>query len=82
MTTTVAESSGRNQTEVRIEEYLADRLGEDSRMYLKSKEIADDLGISTKEVAAHLLKLEESAGVVDIEAWATTRATTWQITQP
>jgi hypothetical protein len=48
-------------------------------MYFKSKFIADDVGLSPKEIGALMVKLRDSASELEIEKWSYTSATTWRI---
>ncbi|ELZ79310.1 hypothetical protein C454_13483 [Haloferax gibbonsii ATCC 33959] len=48
-------------------------------MYFKSKFIADDVGLSPKEIGALMVKLRDSATDLTIEKWSYTSATTWRV---
>lgn len=63
-------------------ERLADYLREeaaDGETYFKAKFIADDVGLSPKEIGALIVQLRESAQDLEIEKWAYTGATTWRV---
>ena len=62
----------------RLERYLQ-RKAEDGEMYFKSKFIADEVGLSAKEIGALMVKLTESATDIEIEKWSYTSATTWRV---
>lgn len=62
----------------RLEQYLQ-RKAEDGEMYFKSKFIADEVGLSSKEIGALMVKLTESATDIEIEKWSYTSATTWRV---
>jgi hypothetical protein len=47
--------------------------------YFKSKFIADEVGLSPKEIGALMVKLKESASDIQIEKWSYTGATTWRV---
>jgi len=47
--------------------------------YFKSKFIADEVGLSPKEIGALMVKLAESATDLEIEKWSYTSATTWRV---
>jgi len=47
--------------------------------YFKSKFIADDVGLSPKEIGALMVKLKDSATDLEIEKWSYTSATTWRV---
>lgn len=63
----------------RLEQYLREQL-EDGELYFKSKFIADDVGLSPKEIGALMLQLKESVSDLTIEKWSYTSATTWRVT--
>ena len=65
--------------ESRLRSYLRQR-AEGGEVYIKSKFIADDVGLSPKEIGALMVKLRDSATDLDIEKWSYTSATTWRVT--
>ena len=64
----------------RLADYLRERV-DDGEMYFKSKFIADDVGLSSKEIGALIVKLQESVDDLSIERWSYTGATTWRVEQ-
>ena len=64
----------------RLADYLRAR-AEDGEMYFKSKFIADDVGLSSKEIGALIVKLQDSVDDLSIERWSYTGATTWRVEQ-
>jgi CRP-like cAMP-binding protein len=64
--------------EERLHAYLAQK-AEDGEIYFKSKFIADEVGLSPKEIGALMVKLKDSATAVEIEKWSYTSATTWRV---
>jgi len=64
--------------EDRLRTYLKQR-AQDGEMYFKSKFIADEVGLSPKEIGALMVKLKESAQELEIEKWSYTSATTWRV---
>ncbi|WP_436936200.1 DUF7123 family protein [Halovenus marina] len=64
--------------EDRLRSYLRQK-AEDGEMYFKSKFIADEVGLSPKEIGALMVKLRKSAGELEIEKWSYTSATTWRV---
>ena len=48
-------------------------------MYFKSKFIAEEVGLSPKEIGALMVKLRDSASELTVEKWSYTSATTWRI---
>ncbi|RRJ31705.1 DUF7123 family protein [Halocatena pleomorpha] len=75
-----AESLPANKEE-RLLAYLHQQAVEDNgEVYFKSKFIADDVGLSPKEIGALMCKLRDSATDLSIEKWSYTSATTWRVT--
>jgi len=77
---TDASTSDAKQKDERLADYLRDRV-DDGEMYFKSKFIADDVGLSAKEIGALIVKLQESVDDLSIERWSYTGATTWRVEQ-
>ncbi len=66
-----------SEEDQRILEYLR----ESSSRYYRAKNIAEQIGLSSKQVGARLSKLAEKAEDVDIEKWGRARSTTWRVTR-
>ena len=64
--------------EDRLRRYLSEKAA-DGELFFKSKFIADDVGLSPKEIGALMVKLKESAVDLEIEKWSYTSATTWRV---
>ncbi|PSQ07521.1 hypothetical protein BRC97_03655 [Halobacteriales archaeon QS_6_71_20] len=64
--------------EERLAAFLREK-AEDGELYFKSKFIADEVGLSPKEIGALMVKLKDSACGLSIEKWSYTSATTWRI---
>jgi hypothetical protein len=83
-TTSPATSSEELRTgskEDRLRMYLRQRTEEgDGEIYFKSKFIADDVDLSSKEIGALMLKLRDTTADLSIEKWSYTSATTWRVT--
>ncbi|PSP39401.1 hypothetical protein BRD20_04350 [Halobacteriales archaeon SW_8_65_20] len=77
--TTPATESESEGKESRLKNYLA-RKAEDGELYFKSKFIADEVGLSPKEIGALMVKLRDTATEINVEKWSYTSATTWRIT--
>ncbi len=78
MSTTTQPSMAQESKEARLKRYLNDRAS-DGELYFKSKFIADDVGLSPKEIGALMVKLSASAEDLTIEKWSYTSATTWRV---
>ena len=64
----------------RILEYLRDSVSR-GEQYFRSKNIADKIGLSPKQVGTRLPKLDEETDDVEIEKWGRARSTTWRVSQ-
>lgn len=74
-----AQTSNDNK-ETRLKQYLRARVTDsDGEIYFKSKFIADEVGLSPKEIGALMVKLKDSASELEIEKWSYTSATTWRV---
>jgi CRP-like cAMP-binding protein len=78
MSTTTEPSTADKETHLRS--YLRQRAA-DGEVYVKSKFIADDVGLSPKEIGALMVKLRDSATELEIEKWSYTSATTWRVSR-
>ena len=64
--------------EDRLKRYLTEKAA-DGELFFKSKFIADDVGLSPKEIGALMVKIRESATDLEVEKWSYTSATTWRV---
>ena len=64
--------------ETRLKQYLLEK-AENGELYFKSKFIADEVGLSPKEIGALMVKLRDSASELTVEKWSYTSATTWRV---
>jgi hypothetical protein len=67
------------EEEKRILAYLRDSVARGER-YVRSRTIADAIGLTAKQVGVRLPELSEKAEEVDIEKWGRARSTTWRVT--
>lgn len=77
-TTSTMDESEQPDKETRLASYLRDRAA-DGEAYFKSKFIADEVGLSPKEIGALMVKLQDRISDVEIEKWSYTGATTWRV---
>jgi hypothetical protein len=68
-----------NETQTRLITYLRNGLGS-GRHYFKSKYIAKDLGLSSKEVGTNMAILAEICQEISIVRWSYSNSTTWMVT--
>lgn len=69
-----------SETDRKILDYLRDSVAR-GESYFRSKNIAENLGLSSKQVGARLPKLDEESDEVEIEKWGRARSTTWRVTR-
>ncbi|WP_135829133.1 DUF7123 family protein [Halorussus halobius] len=65
--------------ERRILAYLRESVSKGER-YFRSKNIAEHLELSSKQVGVRLPELAEKSEEVDIEKWGRAKSTTWKVT--
>jgi hypothetical protein len=78
-TTAPAEESPETSKAERLASFLRAEAA-DGETYFKAKFIADDVGLSPKEIGALIVQLQESVSDLEIERWSYTGATTWRVT--
>lgn len=64
-----------------IYRYLHARLvdQEADELYFKCREIADDLGMSSKEIGVTMRQLQDADLDIEVEKWSWSKATTWRV---
>ncbi|MEZ3143983.1 hypothetical protein [Halobaculum sp. MBLA0143] len=67
-----------NQKQRQILSYLRDHA--DDQTYFKSRLIAEDLGLTAKEVGANMTAIRDGEFDVDVEKWGYSSGTTWMVT--
>ena len=75
--TTSAVSDSLSEKQRRICAYLRDRA--DEQTYFKSRLIAEDLGLSAKEVGANMRTIRSAETDLSIEKWGYSSGTTWMV---
>jgi len=78
-TESAARTGDRSKAE-RLAAFLREEAA-DGETYFKAKFIADDVGLSPKEIGALIVQLQGSMQDLEIEKWAYTGATTWRVSQ-
>jgi hypothetical protein len=63
----------------RLQSYLQQQTETQGELYFKSRFIADEVGLSAKEIGALMVQLEDTSTALEIERWSYTSATTWRI---
>lgn len=63
----------------RILRYLSENA--DTKTYFKSRLIAEDLGLTAKEVGANMRAILNGDFEVTVEKWGYSSGTTWKVTQ-
>ncbi len=77
-TTTSGDAEQLTPKQRRILRYLREQA--DDQMYFKSRLIADELGMSAKEVGANMTPLVEGDVDLTVEKWGYSSGTTWMVT--
>jgi len=67
-----------SEKQQRILRYLEQHA--DDRTYFKSRLIAEDLGMSAKEVGTNMKAIEQGEYGVSVEKWGYSSSTTWMVT--
>ncbi|WP_225335157.1 DUF7123 family protein [Halomicrobium urmianum] len=78
MSATAQPSNDEPSKEQRLKSFL-EKKAADGEVYFKSKFIADEVGLSPKEIGALMVKLKDSAQDLHVEKWSYTSATTWRV---
>ncbi|KYH27530.1 hypothetical protein HAPAU_01980 [Halalkalicoccus paucihalophilus] len=76
---TTATVSSLNEKQERILQYLRDHA--DTQTYFKSRLIAEDLGLTAKEVGTNMSTLQSGEFGLNVEKWGYSSSTTWMISQ-
>jgi len=67
-----------SEEDKRILAHLRKRV-QGGEQYLRSKHIAEAIGLTAKQVGSRLPRLAEHSEDVDIEKWSRARSTTWRV---
>ncbi|GAA0191847.1 MULTISPECIES: DUF7123 family protein [Halobaculum] len=78
-TAAVEASADLSDKQHRILAYLREHAAEQT--YFKSRLIAEELGLSAKEVGANMSAVVDAAVDIDVEKWGYSSGTTWMVTQ-
>ena len=78
-TTTQVTTTDLSAKQRRILQYLRTEAGEQT--YFKSRLIAEDLGLSAKEVGANMRAILDGEFDISVEKWGYSSGTTWKVTQ-
>jgi hypothetical protein len=78
-TTTQVTTTDLSAKQRRILQYLRTEAGEQT--YFKSRLIAEDLGLSAKEVGANMRAILDGEFDITVEKWGYSSGTTWKVTQ-
>ena len=60
-------------------EYLRARTREEGTIYVKSRFIAEDIDLSSKEIGSFMKRLADGATDLSVEQWSYTNGTTWRV---
>jgi hypothetical protein len=62
-------------------DYLRARVREENGIYVKSRVIAEDVDLSSKEIGSYMKRLAETDAGPTVEAWSYTNGTTWYVSR-
>jgi hypothetical protein len=69
------------ESETTLIKYLREQIA-NGKMYFKSKYIAEEIGITPKQVGATLFRLSERRiRGIKVMQWSSSNSTTWQVTR-
>jgi hypothetical protein len=60
--------------------YLRRRVREEGAIYVKSRVVAEEIPLSSKEIGSYMRRLRDGPTELQVEAWAYTNGTTWYVT--
>ena len=63
----------------RILSYLREQASR-GEQYFRAKNVAEAIGLTSKQVGSRLPRLSEKSEEVEIEQWGRARSTTWKVT--
>jgi hypothetical protein len=72
------DAPGLSEKQQRILAYLREHVSEQT--YFKSRLIADELGMSAKEVGTNMTAIASGEFDVEVEKWGYSSSTTWMVT--
>jgi hypothetical protein len=75
---TTSDPSGLSEIQQQILEFLRDHA--EDQTYFKSRLIADELGLSAKEVGTNMTAIERGEFDITVEKWGYSSSTTWMVT--
>jgi len=75
---TTAEMANLSEKQHQILQFLRDAV--DGQTYFKSRLIADELGMSPKEVGTNMPALERGEFDITVKKWGYSSSTTWMVT--
>ncbi len=64
----------------RVLKHLRDGVSR-GKNYFKSRSIADETDLSSKQVGVHLANLRDACDDLEIEKWARSTSTTWRVSE-
>jgi len=79
-TNTAAADTKLSAKATRLAQYLRNEVSDSNgEIYVKGKFISDDVGLSSKEIGALMLQLQDAVSGLSIEKWSYSSATTWRV---
>ena len=78
MSTRTQSAADLSEKQRRILQYLREE--SQTQTYFKSRLIAEELGMTAKEVGTNMTALQQGEFDVDVEKWGYSSSTTWKVT--
>jgi hypothetical protein len=78
MSTRTQSATDLSEKQRKILQYLRDESG--TQTYFKSRLIADELGMTAKEVGTNMTAIQQGEFDVSVEKWGYSSSTTWKVT--
>ena len=68
-----------NEDRQKLLDHLSERLESGEEAYMRAKDIAGNVELSSKQVGKFLGEHEDGEGGINVEKWSRSRSTTWRI---
>jgi len=78
MSTRTQSAADLSEKQRRILQYLREE--SQTQTYFKSRLIAEELGMTAKEVGTNMTAIQQGEFDVDVEKWGYSSSTTWKVT--
>lgn len=77
--TTPHEAQHLSENAVQLAAYLREYVEREGECYLKSRFVAEEIDLSSKQIGCYMAQLQQADIDISIEKWAYTNGTTWRV---